>query len=218
MPDGFKQTFPSLPPGYQSPPWGDATAHVVFVDAGATVEGLDFGNQRLGLASVHGRKWEDLNGNGQHDAVEPGISGVVIYADLNYNGALDDHEPHTVTRRDDQATDFDEGGLYALKDMRPGRYVIREVVPEGYRQTFPRGPIPLAPDRPESEVEVTGAAAYTLWRDALGTNKNDETGKADMNADGVVDLGDYDHWKNNFSRRPEIKPVSLPPFPLPYKR
>jgi len=215
VPDGYQQTFPSLPPGYQPPPWGDANAHVVFVDAGATVEGLDFGNQRLGLASVHGRKWEDLNGNGQRDAVEPGISGVIIYADLNYNGALDDHEPHTVTRRDDQATDFDEGGLYALQDMRPGRYVIREVVPEGYRQTFPRGPIPLAPERPESEIEVTGAAAYTLWRDALDTNKNDDMGKADMNTDGVVDHGDYDHWKHNFPQRPEIEPVPVPPFPLP---
>ncbi|MCH2184109.1 MAG: hypothetical protein MK108_19090, partial [Mariniblastus sp.] len=215
VPEGFKQTFPSLPSGYQPPPWGDANAHVVFVDAGATVEEIDFGNQRLGLASVEGRKWEDLNGNGQRETDERGLSGVVIYADLNYNGALDDHEPHTVTRRDDQSTDFDEGGLYALKDMRPGRYVIREVVPEGYRQTFPRGPIPLAPQRPESEIEVTGAAAYTLWRDVVDANTNDETGKADMNADGTVDRNDYDHWKHNFSRRPEVEPVPAPPFHLP---
>ena len=107
VPEGFKQTFPSLPSGYQPPPWGDANAHVVFVDAGATVEEIDFGNQRLGLASVEGRKWEDLNGNGQRETDERGLSGGVIYADLNYNGALDDHEPHTVTRRDDQSTDFD---------------------------------------------------------------------------------------------------------------
>ena len=44
VPEGFKQTFPSLPSGYQPPPWGDANAHVVFVDAGATVEEIDFGN------------------------------------------------------------------------------------------------------------------------------------------------------------------------------
>ena len=63
--------------------------------------------------------------------------GVTIYADLNGNGALDRNEPSTVTMRDDPDTAFDEAGMYWLEGLDPGRYFIREVVPDGFEQTFP---------------------------------------------------------------------------------
>ena len=146
VPEGFEQTFPSLPDGHRPPPWGDASAHVVFVSVDAVVENVDFGNYRLPPGSVHGTKWEDVNGNGERDADEPGLAGVTIYSDVNQNGVFDDDEPHTVTMEDDPVTDFDEAGMYWLDDLTPGYHWIREVVPEGFEQTFPFSPLFLADD------------------------------------------------------------------------
>ena len=39
--------------------------------------------------TVVGTKWEDRNGNHERDGGEPGMAGVVVYADLNGNGRLD---------------------------------------------------------------------------------------------------------------------------------
>jgi hypothetical protein len=104
---------------------------------------------------VDGLKWEDLNGDGHRNEGEPGLPGVTIYADVNWNGALDDGEPHTVTQEDIPETDFDETGRYSLSEVPSGTQLIREVVPDGYVQTFPgRGgwawpdepPVPAEPE------------------------------------------------------------------------
>ena len=87
--------------------------------------------------SIHGVKWVDANGNAERDRGEPGLPGVVIYSDLNFNGERDRGEPHTRTMRDNPRTDFDEAGHYRLRGLRKGRHVIREVVPDGFEQTFP---------------------------------------------------------------------------------
>jgi Ca2+-binding RTX toxin-like protein len=71
---------------------------------------------------------------------EPGLAGVTIYLDLNNNGTLDPGEPSQVTATDDPTTpDVDETGQYRFTNLQPGRYVVREVVPTGYEQTFPVG-------------------------------------------------------------------------------
>lgn len=136
-PSGFEQTYPSLPEGFLPPPWGDASVHVSFVEPGQTVDGLDFGNQELVPGVVSGTKWEDINGNGVRDNNEPGLAGVTIFSDRNFNGLPDADEPQTVTSEDDPMTDFDEAGLYVLDGLEPGWHWIKEVVPDGYRQTFP---------------------------------------------------------------------------------
>lgn len=58
------------------------------------------------------------------------MMGVTIFLDLDENGVLDKGEPAQVT---------DENGLYKFTKLMPGTYVVREVVPNGYRQTFPLG-------------------------------------------------------------------------------
>ena len=73
----------------------------------------------------------------ERDADEPGLAGVTIYADLNLNNQLDPHEPTAVTQRDNPFTERDESGVYSLFEMPAGFYIIREVVPEEFRQTFP---------------------------------------------------------------------------------
>ncbi len=107
------------------------------VDVGRyeVIEGVDFGNRRRG-GEVHGEKYEDRNGNHRRDPDEPGLAGVVIYADLNNNGRLDDNEPSTVSMADDPKTrQVDETGHYWLMGLEPGTFVIREIVPDGFEQT-----------------------------------------------------------------------------------
>ena len=143
VPDGFVQSFPEpLPfpipggPILVPPEFGDG-AHLIRLDEGQVIDGLDFGNRRFETASVHGRKWLDLNGNGQRESNEAGIPGIRIFADLDMDGLPSEFEPQTVTMADDPSTRENEAGHYWLEGLEPGGYVIREVIPNGFRQTFP---------------------------------------------------------------------------------
>jgi len=68
---------------------------------------------------------------------EPGLPGVTVYVDANDNGKLDAGEKSAVTRNDDPSTPLDEAGTYAIGSVPNGTWKVREVVPDGYIQTFP---------------------------------------------------------------------------------
>ncbi|MFV2069795.1 MAG: Ig-like domain-containing protein, partial [Pirellulales bacterium] len=78
--------------------------------------------------AVSGIKWNDLDGDGERDADEPGLGGVFIYADLDESGWVNVGEPSVLTAAD---------GSYTLDGLVPGDYVIREIVGAGFVQTFP---------------------------------------------------------------------------------
>ncbi|MAE65314.1 MAG: hypothetical protein CMJ18_13665 [Phycisphaeraceae bacterium] len=171
VPDGFMQTFPPsfdfLPPADASNPTAPAIfpngVHFVFVEPGGRLEGIDFGNQEVRPASIHGLKWADLDGDGQRDSDEPGLAGVVIFSDRNHNGIPDEGEPRAVTMEDDPTTAVDETGRYWLEQLDPGSHVIREVVPDGFIQTFPIGPIPLYPaSEPEALIYLPPGAHFVF--------------------------------------------------------
>ena len=69
-----------------------------------------------------------INGGSSQNQLEPGVSGVSIYLDLNNNGTLDDNEPTQVT---------DDNGQYVFEGLAAGTYTVRELVPEGSTQTLP---------------------------------------------------------------------------------
>ena len=89
---------------------------------------VDFASQVGGV--IRGTKWNDRNGNGSRNNNDPGLSGVQIYLDTNNNGILDANEPVTVT---------DQSGNYEFTGLEAGTYIVREVIPQGFRQTFPLG-------------------------------------------------------------------------------
>jgi len=62
--------------------------------------------------------------------IEPAIPDVEIYIDSNDNGNWDSGEPIETS---------DEDGLYSFGNLDPGTYVVREIVPAGFTQTFPVG-------------------------------------------------------------------------------
>ena len=134
---------------------------------------------------VRGRKWYDLDRDGEPDEGEPGLAGWTIFADLNANDQLDDGEPSTVTGPD---------GEYALVLPQDGTYVVAEVPQAGWEQTAPSrpgtAPINPGPVEPgevkmnylpatgEFVVSVNGVLNWTLISDGLFTGP------------GVAALGD----------------------------
>jgi SdrD B-like protein/PKD domain-containing protein len=101
--------------------------HLAYVAEGGVVTGLDFGNEEIVNALV-GAKFNDIDGNGLQDPGELGTEDVTVYLDQNNNGELDPGEQSTTT---------DANGDYIFNKLPVGEYVVREVVPEGYRQTAP---------------------------------------------------------------------------------
>ncbi len=80
------------------------------------------------LATISGVKWEDGDGDGVQDDDEALLPDVTIYLDLDDNGMLDLGEPTATT---------DSSGGYEFAGLVPGEWVVREIVPGGYQQTFP---------------------------------------------------------------------------------
>jgi hypothetical protein len=137
-PDGYEQTFPG--PLTCRAVFCNGEGHLVTIESGQEIKGIDFGNRPVeggDAGSIQGVKWVDFNANGRRDDLEPGLPGVLIYADLNHNGTPEDNEPQATTMQDDPGTRRNERGQYRLEGLKPGEYVIREVVPDGMVQTFP---------------------------------------------------------------------------------
>lgn len=167
VPDGFEQMFPvgfgiNIDPPF-TPTWPipgipdflHPGGHSVRVTPGQTIEGLNFGNRKTQPGSIHGLKWRDDNGNGEQEGSEPGLAGVTIFVDLNFNGRLDADEPFTTTATDDDSTTEDETGRYSFEGLTPNQtYHIREIVPDGFRQTFPHILPWITPGIPEIQPGV----------------------------------------------------------------
>lgn len=99
------------------------------VDVDETVE-CTFINSPNG--SIHGYKWEDVNGNG-HDDEENLLGDWTIYL-YKYNG--EGYEPFatTQTESDQQSQHF---GWYLFSHLFPGDYKVCEELQNGWSQTFP---------------------------------------------------------------------------------
>ncbi len=98
--------------------------------------GANFGNLGESSGSIHGVKWEDVNGDGRIGRNEPLLPGWTIFIDLNNNGVLDDDEPSHVTD-DDPETSTNETGRYWFTGLPAAEYTIAEVPQDGWMQSYP---------------------------------------------------------------------------------
>jgi hypothetical protein len=95
----------------------------------SNVTGINFGAFTPPSSfNISGTVFNDVNNNGQFDLLEPGLSGVTVFADLNDDGIMQTNEPHAVSNG---------FGNYSLTVLTPGSFVIRQVVPSGNHQTDP---------------------------------------------------------------------------------
>jgi hypothetical protein len=87
------------------------TTDNIVLAAGATDLTWDFGVKTTTLASVGDYVWSDVNGNGQQDAGEPGIAGILVTLYNSAGVAV----ASTVT---------DANGKYLFVNVTPGTYTI----------------------------------------------------------------------------------------------
>src|ERR1019366_4780980 len=78
--------------------------------------------------SISGTVFNDLNNDGLQDDAEPGISGVVMYIDLDNAGVFQAGDPEVTT---------DALGNFTFTGLTAGTYIVRQMVPKGFTQTFP---------------------------------------------------------------------------------
>src|SRR5919202_195083 len=104
-------------------------------------------------SNITGCQFEDFNVNGYRDGNEPAISGVTVYLDTNNNGALDAGEASTTTN---------QFGTFALNNLAPGTYNLREAVPPGFFQTTQPLNIVLGPNQTFTCALVGDSRRYDL--------------------------------------------------------
>jgi hypothetical protein len=132
LPEGWVQSYPGTPD----------FAHVVTVTAGQsaighweTTESPNFGNFQ---PVIFGYKWHDEDYDGFWDNHETeGLNGwtIELYQDTNRNGVLDAGE--ALVDWTTTSTNGDRDGAFWFADVLPGNYILREVIPERWEQTFP---------------------------------------------------------------------------------
>ncbi len=146
-PPGWVQTYPH-----------DPDEHLVTVVANEVKQGRygeaelpNFGSTALG--SIHGYAFDDLDGDGTHDAGEPGLAGVTIALVGDVNG---DGNPDTLTAATDELGEYRFQGLY------PGEYTVTETVPAGwFASTLTSCTRTLTSG--QELVAVLGQAGLTPW-------------------------------------------------------
>lgn len=121
LPEGLVQT---------SPP--DSRGYAVHVMPGSTVnvgEFLVYAPDEVPPAGrITGRVWYDRDEDGLVDPDEPPVGGRVVYIDRDYDGSLSASDPVATT---------DADGVYDFPNRDARYYVLRQVLPLGWRQTSP---------------------------------------------------------------------------------
>ncbi|MDP2209788.1 MAG: SdrD B-like domain-containing protein [Bacteroidota bacterium] len=109
---GWEQTYPTNP-----------NSHTITIDVGGTIiNDIDFGNYKLGI--IAGKKFNDINGNGQIDNGEPGLPNWKI----KLSGS----------KTDSLLTD--SNGNFSFNNLQPGTYELSEDLQFGWMQTYPGEP------------------------------------------------------------------------------
>lgn len=96
------------------------------------------GLEAVEAGSIEGVVWRDADADGSRDVSEPGLASVVVYLDLNHDGALSEGEPWLLTQDDQPGTGVDETGLFAFSNLPEGEYDLRvDTSDTDYRVTVP---------------------------------------------------------------------------------
>jgi hypothetical protein len=150
-------------------------------------------------SSIAGTVYNDRNANGVRNVGELGLPGRVIYLDSNGNGRLDAGERSTTT---------DVQGNYAFDDLTAGTYLVREVLPAGWRAANPTSAALLvavgAGQNATGEnfgntpsALATGAIGGRVFQDANGNGKLDHGEKGLKGWRVYLDANNDGRWESN---------------------
>lgn len=131
--------------------------------AGAVFVGVDITNPPAvigGTGTVTGTKFNDLNGDGDRDANEPGLADWIIYADLDNDNTRDLNEPFAMTGSD---------GVYTLT-VDTGAYLLREEFQAGWVQTSPKPGLFVTGSNGTSLVTINPTTGFGSHVGAFGAN------------------------------------------------
>jgi len=175
-----------------------------------TGEHLDWDAGLYRPVEIRGTLWQDANGDSLQDDDELVLAGWTVFLDLNVNGSLDDGEPATVTNED---------GSYRFRDLMPGEYVVGQVMPNRWDQTYPG--LDGANDEPQGQLPLQFNAAVLVQAAGADVQAMEYSVPVlvDWNNDGLDDLlvgekvGDYGRIRLYLNERtdsePEFNTVSL---------
>ncbi|MGB0929214.1 MAG: SdrD B-like domain-containing protein, partial [Chitinophagales bacterium] len=120
VPGTYTVTVPTTGPNSSTPT--TAISMTTTLESGEHDPTLDFGYELTGLASLGDYVWEDLDADGEQDANESGIEGVLVTL-FDGNG----NELATTTT--------DENGYYLFDNLEPGDYYVVFTAPTGFEAT-----------------------------------------------------------------------------------
>jgi hypothetical protein len=131
----------------------------------APATGYDFGifYSSAAFGAIQGAIFHDDDGSKTWKPTDRPYAGITVFLDLNGDGKLDSNDPKTVT---------DSGGGYRFISLRPGNYIVRQVLPPNVEQVFT--------SQPSSGTDVeAGQTTYAInfgnHQTALGQDANVDT-------------------------------------------
>ena len=86
--------------------------------------------------SICGYKFLDKDKDGKWDYCEPPMKDVTICLTMGENN---NHPTGQNGADNGMCVKTDRRGKYCFDGLKPGTYIVSEIVPEGYRQTYPEG-------------------------------------------------------------------------------
>ncbi len=164
----------------------------VTLASGGSNPNLDAGLFRAG--SIGDFVWEDTNGNGVQDTLEPAINGVKVTL-LGSDGTTRAKDINGVDVAD---TSTDSNGLYKFSNLKPGNYYVLFEKPNGFDGATLRNVGAVDKDSNIDRTTFKTAAVTIISYEYVDTidagfYKNAHIGDyvwSDTNADGVQDSGE----------------------------
>lgn len=152
--------------------------------------GVNFGNVPL-PGTIHGQVRDDLNGNGINDPNEPGSNGWVIQLlDAETREVIQETVSSSIDlNRDGRINPRTESGLYSFANVPLGRYLVREVLRDGWKVTAPQADNSVVDD-----VPVVQAGRFEVTAPPTGT----ASAPAPWLPDLIVDMQNSGGLRNAF--------------------
>ncbi len=175
---GYFQRFP------------ETVSQTITVNEGQTATDIDFGNVAA-PGAIFGQVWDDLDGDGLHDLNEPGSDGWTIeLLDADTLEVISDTISISIDLDDDGQIDpLTETGLYQFAFVRPGNYLVREMLQEGWKETAPLPDNSVVGDHP-----IVQAGSFEVTAPPTGTDEAPAPWLPDL----IVDMENLGGLRNAF--------------------